>query len=365
MKIIATSYINTPAYNDPETWLERIDFYAGVLEALAKKHELVSIEQINYSGRVEKNGMHYHFLNYKKKKLRFPFGLHSYIKKLNPDIVLVHGLVFPFQVMLLKKALERKTKILVQHHAEKPFRGFRKYLQQYADRFIDAYFFVSKEMGTAWVKQGIIGDEKKIFEVMEVSSRFQPMDKTEAIAVTKAKGNPVFLWVGRLDINKDPLTVVKAFGQFIQKEPLARLYMVYHTEDLKEEVMGYIAKENLQKNIIMVGKVPHQEMQYWYSSAGFIISGSHYEGSGVAVCEAMSCGCIPVLTNITSFRKMTGPGKCGLLYEPGDVVGLLNVLLKTNELDLEIEKNKVLEQFKDGLSFEAIGEKINMLINSL
>ena len=245
MKIVATSYINTPAYNDPDAWLERIDFYTGVLEVLAKRHELVSIEQINYSGKFEKNGVHYHFLNYKKKKLRFPFRLHSYIKKLKPDFVLVHGLVFPFQVMLLKMALERKTKILVQHHAEKPFRGFRKLLQQYADRFIHSYFFVSKEMGADWVKQGIICDENKIIEVMEVSSRFQPMNKTEAIAVTKAKGNPLFLWVGRLDANKDPLTVVKAFGRFIQQEPLAMLYMIYHTEDLKEEALDMIKKESI------------------------------------------------------------------------------------------------------------------------
>ena len=199
---------------------------------------------------------------------------------------------------------------------------------------------------------------------MEVSSRFQPMNKTDAIAVTKAKGNPFFLWVGRLDANKDPLTVVKAFGRFILHEPLAMLYMIYHTEDLKEEALDMIKKENLQNNIIMVGKVPHQEMQYWYSSAGFIISGSHYEGSGVAVCEAMSCGCIPVLTNITSFRKMTGPGKCGLLYEPGDVDGLLAALLKTRELDLENERNKVLQQFNEELSFEVIAEKINRVITS-
>ena len=81
-------------------------------------------------------------------------------------------------------------------------------------------------------------------------------------------------------------------------------------------------------------------MQLWYNSADFIISGSHYEGSGVAVTEAMSCGCIPVVTDIPSFRSMTGQGKCGLLFKPGNEQDLLAALLKTKEMDMEIEKSK-------------------------
>ena len=62
---------------------------------------------------------------------------------------------------------------------------------------------------------------------------------------------------------------------------------------------------------------------------------------------------------------MTGPGKCGFLYKPGDPDDLLSSLLKTNEVNLESEREKVLQQFKRELSFEAIAAKINKLINSL
>ena len=76
--------------------------------------------------------------------------------------------------------------------------------------------------------------------------------------------------------------------------------MIYQTEELLVEIKNIIEKEN--KNAIqLVGNIPHNEMLYWYNSADFIISGSHYEGSGTAVCEAMSCGCIPITTNIFFF----------------------------------------------------------------
>ncbi|HET7898824.1 MAG TPA: glycosyltransferase, partial [Flavisolibacter sp.] len=115
------------------------------------------------------------------------------------------------------------------------------------------------------------------------------------------------------------------------------------------------------ENIRLVGQVPHEELQAWYQKADFFLSGSHYEGSGIAVCEAMSCGCIPIITDIPSFRKMTGKGQCGLLYTPGNAGELLTSLMTAMYLDRAKEKAKVLAQFHRELSFEAIAGKINNL----
>jgi glycosyltransferase involved in cell wall biosynthesis len=362
MKIVATSYVNTSAFTRPEAWLDRISFYTGILEQLAKQHEVNSIEQINYNGKLKRNGVVYHFLNFKKPKLYFPFGLHRYIKRLGPDVMLVNGLIFPLQVIQLRWMLGKKIKIIMLHRAEKPSHGKMKMLQQMADRHIQAYLFASHEMGREWITRGIIASEKKIFEVMEASSSFHVMDRKEAVAVTKLQGSPVYLWVGRLDANKDPVTVVKAFKEFLHYQPSACLYMIHQTDELLGEVKKLSGEA---KNIHLAGRVEHEDLRYWYNSSDFIISGSHYEGSGIAVCEAMSCGCVPVITNIPSFRMMTGRGRCGLLYEPGNEKELLEALLKTREMDMEKEKQKVTEQFKEELSFESIAGKIQNVIASL
>lgn len=363
MKIVSTSYINTSTFNNPEEWLERINFFTGILESLALQHQVESIEQINYSGLLERKGVKYHFLNFKKPTLYFPWQLHAYIKKLQPDIVFVNGFIFPLQIIQLRLRLGKAVKIIVINHAEKPATGIRKFLQQQADRFVDKYFFTATEMGTPWVQNGIIAHAGKIIEVMEASSVFSVMNKEKAFAQTGVAGSPVFLWVGRLDENKDPLTVIKAFGAFINRQASAKLYMIYHTEELIDEIKMLCKKdEMLADAVTLVGKVPHCEMQYWHNSADFIIAASHYEGSGVAVCEAMSCGCIPLLTNIPSFNKMTGPGKCGLLFEPGNDAALLKILLQTAAMNLENERAKTLQQFKAALSFEAIAKQIEQAI---
>jgi glycosyltransferase involved in cell wall biosynthesis len=366
MKFVFLSYGKNTSFNRPEDWLYRIRGYTGILEMLARGNQVISIEQINYEGIYSDNGVDYHFLKIGDWQLKFPRRLHQYVKALKPDIVFVHGMHFPLQIIQLKKTLNGKTKIIVQNHAEKPGKGYRRFLQKIADSSIDAYLFTSVHMGEDWIKQGIIKNEKKIREVMEASSVFMPIEKDEALAYTKVTGSPVFLWVGRLDQNKDPLTVVKSFLKFLSSSPTARLYMIFHTDELIIQVKKMLENNKAEKNaVVLIGKVEHEKMLYWHNAADFIVSGSHYEGGGIAVCEGMSCGCIPILTNILSFQKMTNNGQCGLLYEPGNEKELFSTLTRSMKINIEEERKKVLQQFHSSLSFEAIAGTIQKIAASL
>ncbi|MEP7374656.1 MAG: glycosyltransferase family 4 protein [Chitinophagaceae bacterium] len=363
MKIISTGYNKTEEYTDPQDWLKRISFYTGIMERLAERHEVISIERINYEGRYQQKGVQYRFINLKKKVVLFPGRMHRFIKSQQPDVVLVHSFTFPFQVIQLGWVLGKKTRIIIQNHAERPSSGLRKIFQRIADRYISAYLFTSAEMGMEWVEARIIASSEKIVEVMEVSASFSPARKKARDVNTNPSNAAVFLWVGRLNANKDPLTVVRAFTRFLSFRPSAKLYMIYQTQELLSQISELIkSNENAKEGIKLVGQIPNQQLQEFYESADFFISGSHYESGGVAVCEAMSTGCIPIVTDILSFRKMTGSGKCGLLYEPGNDDALLESLKQTEKMNIEKERDKVLKQFKEELSFEAIAKKINELI---
>lgn len=354
MKFVFVSYVKSAGFKDPETWLQRINFYTGVLEALATRHTVISIEQISYSGQYHQNGVHYYFRQYSALGRKLPLKLHCFIKKLRPDVVVVQGLHFPLQVIQLRALLGTKPCIILQNHAERPFNGFKKYWQVLAGKCVNAYLFASKLMGLEWVERGNIQLAGKIHEVMEVSSVFNPVNKALALSKTGAIGEPVFLWVGRLNANKDPLTVVKAFLKFADAQPSARLYMIYHTDELLADIQAVLKGHPYQKHIKLTGKIPHGELLYWFNSADFIVSGSHYEGSGAAVCEAMSCGCIPVVTNIDSFRMMTDNGKCGLLYAPGNEAALLTALQQTQQMDIPQKRKYTLAYYTSTLSFSAI-----------
>jgi glycosyltransferase involved in cell wall biosynthesis len=366
MKYVFVSYNYSPDIDSPEKWLDRIEIYRGALECLSKENEVIRIDQINYKGIFSHKGVQYYFVKNANKKLHFPRRLNRLVKDLKPDTVIVAGLHYPLETIQLRMQLGKKIKIIAQNHAEKPFTGIKKFLQKIADRCIDGYFFSSKAMGAEWVRKGSVASLQKIHEVMEVSSVFNPVDKDLAKSKTRVTGNPVFLWVGRLNNNKDPLTVIKAFLQFSKQQSSARLYMIFHTSELLVGVRNLLEQnKSSEEVIVLVGKVDHNDMLYWLNSADFIVSGSHYEGSGTAVCEAMSCGCIPILTDIFSFQMISDDGNCGLLYEAGNVQALTSALIKTTKMNLAEERNKALEQFRKKLSFEAIAHAIQETTYSL
>ncbi len=366
MRFVFASYVITPQYENPHAWLERIQIYANIHASLAQNHEVISIEQINYKGEQQKKGVIYQFLKLPQPHFYAAIKLNIHIAALKPDVVIIHGTHFPAQVMHLRLVLGKKVKIIVQHHAELPFNNrIKKYLQKKAGQAIDAYLFASREMGLDWVKKGNLISAGKIHEVMEVSSVFYPVNKRLAKSQLKITGEPIFLWVGRLNENKDPLTAIKAFLKFVTLQSGAKLYMIYHTEELLPEITHLLTNEENAEAIKLIGKVPHDELLYWYNSADFILSASHYEGSGTAVCEAMSCGCIPIVTDIFSFRMITDDGNCGLLFKPGNEGMLLAALKQTIRMDVHQKHELCLNYFVSNLSFDAIARRIENIARKI
>jgi len=358
MKIVSLSYNYSPEFTSSESWLKRTALYHGSLEELAKQHEVIAVKQIGWHGSIIQNAVKHLFTHFGANRFLFIYRINRLVKSLKPDVLLLQGLHHPVAFIHLSYLLNKSTRVIAQHHAEKPSKSPKKYLQMLADRYIDAYLFSSTALGEDWINAGVVSNADKIHEVMEVSSLFHPMERNTALRKTGITGAPVFLWVGRLNQNKDPLTVVGGFLKFAGANPSARLYMIYQTDELLSELNDLLNKHANKASAVLVGKVANEDLLYWYNSADFLLSGSHYEGSGTAVCEAMSCGCIPIVTDIASFRMITNNGDCGLLYEAGNIDALVKVLKQSQKLDLTSTRRKCLNWFEKKLSFKAIASDI-------
>lgn len=71
------------------------------------------------------------------------------------------------------------------------------------------------------------------------------------------------------------------------------------------------------ENILNLGFVPEIEMPYLYSACDLFLHTSEYEGFGLPVLEAMSCGCPVVSSNGASLPEVVGNG--GVLVSSNDV----------------------------------------------
>lgn len=359
MRIVSLTYINSPDYNDPFAWIGRLYAFTGVLEELSKENEVFSIEQINYQGDLVHKGVQYYFRRYGDGVNRIPKNLHRLVKKLKPDIVLVRGLNFPLQVIQLRMKLGKRVRIVVENHAGKPPVGIRKLFQHIAYTCIDAYHFISSGTACQWLDAGIIRSRQKCVEVPTGSARITPMDKTESRRQVGMTGLFNFLWVGNLSRNKDPLTVIAGFEKYLQINPEARLYMIYQSNDLLEEIKARLTKSQvLEKAVILKGKVPNDQLSPWYSAADFYISGSHSEGGSIALLEAIACGCIPVVTAIPSSLAATDYGRYGFHFIPGNADDLYEQLQRLNTVIVNEFSGTIRNHFAEELSFPAIARKI-------
>ena len=113
----------------------------------------------------------------------------------------------------------------------------------------------------------------------------------------------------------------------------------------------------------MIGEIEHEQLQDWYSAVEFYISGSHSEGSGYALAEAMACGCIPVVTTIPSFIKIAG--KYGIFFKPADLEELYEKLISTGSLDKEKYAQEIRLYAGENLSYKAVSDQVYRLCSSM
>jgi len=307
-----------------------------------------------------------YFFRGKNKFFFLPWKLYFFIRQQKPRVVFVHSFIFPFQLLILKLFISRNTKIVIQHHAEKPFaHPFKRWLQKLAYSRADAYLFASRDLANSYLEAKIIREKGRVQEVMEGSCIFEPQDKVASRQKLNLEAETIFLWVGRLNQNKDPLTVLKAINSFKTQNQNFKLVMIYGSTEMENEVKGFIQENELASLVTLVGTVSHVELEDWFGAADYFLSASHYEGSGIALCEAMACGCVPIATRIDSFKSMTNNGQFGYLFEAGNDKQLSEILFKLRPADLDLIKEQVLRKFKEDLSFEAIGARISSIVSEL
>ncbi len=179
--------------------------------------------------------------------------------------------------------------------------------------------FCARAQAEPFRRARLLPPDIEIFEIPELTSSFAPGDAAAARAATGLHGDPAILWVGHLDANKDPLTVLDGVSAAAQDLPNLQLWCCYATAPLLAAVEARIARDAaLRARVHLLGRVPHERVEQLMRAADLFVLGSHREGGSSALVEAMATGLTPVVTDIPSSRALTGNGAVGELWPCGD-----------------------------------------------
>lgn len=362
--VVQMSFFNDPQGRSAAQLLNAWPSLVDVAEAASMSGNDVSVVQAcSQSEHLERNGVHYYFLPFGNASSRdaYSASYRGLLRSLAPDVFHLHGLDFPQQVLSLAE-LSSGVPIILQDHASRPPRIWQRISARRGMSVAAGIAFCSLDQARPFTEAGLIGAATQVYEIPESTSRFAPSDRDHARRVTGMEGDPAVLWVGHLDANKDPLTVLEGISAATRELPRLRLYCCFANAPLLRAVQSRIATDTrLCDRVQLLGRLPHESIELLMRAADIFVLGSHREGSGYSLIEALACGLPPVVTDIPSFRSLTGAGSVGALWPCDDSGALCQALLSIARRSGSGLRTAVRTHFERELSFNALGVKLGAM----
>lgn len=157
--------------------------------------------------------------------------------------------------------------------------------------------------------------------------------------------NKVFVVVGHLSPLKDPLTVLKAYIDLIDKGKLKDSCLIFCGHGTLYEKCKFLATNyHMIKFTGYINNV-HEYLQV----ADYSICASHSEGFGLNYIEAIMCGCVVISSKIPAFNEFTDRyfELKQLQFEPSDKNHLAQVITDaiSNDIDMTSIRKDAINRF--------------------
>lgn len=138
-----------------------------------------------------------------------------------------------------------------------------------------------------------------------------------------------FIYFGTIEPRKNIITIVRAFGYYRDhhKSAHTKLVLAGGLGWKYRKILSEVERSPYKKDIIQTGYVTEMEKEVLYQNAICLLFPSLYEGFGLPVLEAMSCG-TPVITANNSSLPEVG----------GDVAYYIEDALDEGALSIQMEK---------------------------
>lgn len=122
------------------------------------------------------------------------------------------------------------------------------------------------------------------------------------------RGNELFTicWTGKENVKRKCLYEIIDSVELLKDKLDMHLNIAGHKGDAFDEVKKYISEKGLNAYISILGEISEKEKLCYLKSCRFYLQPSRYEGFGLAIAEAMSCGTVVVTTDVGEVLNVVG-----------------------------------------------------------
>jgi glycosyltransferase involved in cell wall biosynthesis len=219
-------------------------------------------------------------------------------------------------------------------------RRIQKFVVKKADRVITPSGFLKK------IVKGWGAKEDKIFVVYNAGPEIGKID--HILSKAGLKGD-ILISAARLEPWKGMVALVEIMPDLLKENPNFRL-IIAGDGPLTENLKSAVKNLSLEKEVILAGRIPHEELMSYFKASGIFVLNTAYEGLPHIVLEAMACGLPIVTTNVCGNPEVVENNRNGLLVKYNNKEELRNAILKIwkneNLKEQFIENGKkILEKF--------------------
>ncbi len=116
----------------------------------------------------------------------------------------------------------------------------------------------------------------------------------------------------------------RAYAAYVQRTPDPIPLVVVCGSHLASRMRAEVAQLHLGNVVVWLKEVTDTELSALYSACDSFVYPSLYEGFGLPVLEALTCGALCIAYRVSSLPEVLG--NAGLLIDPDDVEGLIGAL---------------------------------------
>ena len=145
------------------------------------------------------------------------------------------------------------------------------------------------------------------------------------------KEDKVILFVGRLGKEKSVDLLIEAQASIVKKYPKCKLLIIGDGPDM-ELFHKLVNKHKLEDNVLLIGKVPWEEIPKYYQVADIFATASRTETQGLTVIEAMAASIPVVAADDESFKNIIIDDLNGYLFKnKKEYINKIETLLSDND----------------------------------
>lgn len=266
-----------------------------------------------------------------------PYNKRMYLNKLNDTLFLIYGLwkmrkikadiivsthQRNFLLSLLYAKIKRNPLIAWElDHVfwTPPWTMTKKFYHSLINK-TNSVVTMSSEQKRRMIKRGVDQDKINVIYNTINTDKYHPLDK-------ESNGKYI-LYVAKITERKNQLLLLKAFNNIALKHTNLKLILVgpksgafTAMEDggsgYYRQCLDYIKSNHLKHKVIFYERIEEDELISLYQNATLFVFPSLEEGFGMALLEAMSCGCPCISNNIEPMSEVLG--QAGVLIDMSDV----------------------------------------------